>query len=163
MKTAAAVLAAALCIAPAVHADETPVKLVTSYDEAVLRAVIKELGYKVGDTFIKPTGEPSMNVEMPGDLAFQIEGQFCTGKEKEQVCPGLEIATIFGDTGKVDSDVLIADVNRTYRPGKLFAFPRGFAFERYMILDGGITKENLSENIETYAEMLKAVWARMHQ
>lgn len=136
--------------------------LVSAYDEAVLREVVEGLGYKVTDTLVDPTGEPAMTVQMAGDLAFQIEGMFCEGEGKDQRCQGLQMAAIIGDSGSEDPVKLAAEINRTWRPGKLFVIDRGLAFERYLILDDGISRGNLASNIETFGEMLKQLWARIH-
>lgn len=160
MKLAVALFATMMLAAPA-FADETP--LVAKYDEVVLKEIVTGLGYKVVDLSPGSKGQPSMTVEMPDDLAFQIQGASCDGDGKAQVCEGVQLAAVLGDAGKHDPDDLIAEINRTYRPGKLFAISQGLAFERYLIMDGGVSKENLSSNVETFAEMLKALWKKVHE
>jgi hypothetical protein len=140
-----------------------PAGLISKYDEKVLREVVAKIGYKVIDTMVDDKGEPSMTVEIPGgNLAFQIEGQFCEGVASAQVCPGLELAAILGDSNGKDPDAIVDEINRTYRPGKMFRIQAGMAFERYLILDDGISRGNLASNIETFGEMLKALWAKIH-
>lgn len=136
--------------------------LVDRYDETVLREVATSLGYKVVDV-LENADKPSMTVEVDGSLAFQIEGLSCTGEGADQKCLGLHLAAILAGAGDNDPEELIAEINRTWRPGKLFAVSQGLAFERYLILDDGISRGNLASNIETFGEMLKALWARVRE
>jgi hypothetical protein len=68
--------------------------------------------------------------------------------------------TQFGETN-TDLDNLIEQGNRTLRPAKLFRVDAGMAYERYLIMDGGITEENLKTNISVFVEVLRIVLDRL--
>ncbi len=130
--------------------------LIDRYDEAALKAVVKELGYAVVESSITSSGKPFMTVEAPGEAQFRVMGESCEGAGKEQVCWGVQLSTQFGDTGG-DLDVLMSTANRTLRPAKLFRVEAGAAYERYLIMDGGVSRENLKSNISVYVEILDAL------
>jgi len=55
-------------------------------------------------------------------------------------------------------DVIIEQGNRTLRPAKLFRIDSGLAYERYLIMDGGVSRENLKTNISVFVEVLEAIY-----
>ncbi len=136
--------------------------LVDRYDEAAIRKVVEELGYRVTDATVGSDGEPSLTVEMSGDLAFVIDGLFCRGEGKAQVCSGVQMAAIMGDPGGKDLDSVADKFNRTYRPAKLFVTTRGLVLERYLIMDHGVTVGNLKTNINVFCDMLTAIWENLY-
>jgi hypothetical protein len=137
-----------------------PGGLITRYDEAALKKVVADLGYSLVDTDVSSTGKPFMSVEAGDEVAFRIMGESCVGEGKEQVCQGIQLSTQFGETA-ADLDVIIEQGNRTLRPAKLFRVDSGMAYERYLIMDGGITAENLSTNISVFVEVLQIVLERL--
>lgn len=148
----------ALAATPAAMAQTA---LMERYDEAVIRKIVKEIGFGVSNYEIADDGEPTMTVEPPSDLPFLIDGMFCEGSDadKHKSCTGLQMAAIVGDVdGKQDLKAIAEKFNRGYRPAKLFVTDRGLVLERYLILDGGISEHNLKTNIEVFADMLKAIW-----
>ena len=138
--------------------------LIDSYDGPVLRSIINELGYKISDSDTDSQGRPRMTIDVGGEsgAAFRIVGQSCEGKDKDQVCAGIQLAAQFGKNGDDDKLGEIVDrVNRTLRPAKIFWIDSGLAYERYLIMDGGVTRENLKTNIEVFVEILQAIWEQI--
>ena len=134
--------------------------LVDRYDEAVLKQVVAELGYAMIDTNVSASGKPFMSVEATDELSFRIMGEGCQGDGKDQICRGIQLSTQFGHTG-ADFASLIEQGNRTLRPAKLFPVDAGMAYERYLIMDGGISKQNLAENIAIFVQILQIVLDRL--
>jgi hypothetical protein len=158
----AAGLAVALgaCATTAGAAPAASGALIDRYDEAVLKKVIADLGYALVDTDVSAAGKPFMSVEAGDGVAFRIMGESCEGEGASQVCQGVQLSTQFG---QADADLanLIEQGNRTLRPAKLFAIDAGMAYERYLIMDGGITEKNLSTNISVFVEVLQIVLERL--
>ncbi|HVY90616.1 MAG TPA: YbjN domain-containing protein [Hyphomonadaceae bacterium] len=141
------------------HTDQ--VDLIDRYDGPVLRSIISELGYTISDSDVDSQGRPRMTIEVGGDssAAFRIVGQSCEGKDKDQVCQGIQLAAQFGKNGDDEKlGDLVDRVNRTLRPAKIFWIDSGLAYERYLIMDGGVSRENLKTNIEVFVEILQAIW-----
>lgn len=137
----------------------TPAGLIDRFDEQALRSIVKELGYKVIDFRQSRTGKPSMSVEAD-PLAFEITGESCEGEGKEQVCQGVQLSVYIPPSGSVDVDELMATANRTLRPAKVFLVGDNVVYERYLIMDGGVSRENLKTEISVYVEILDALFAR---
>jgi len=134
--------------------------LITRYDEAALKQVVTGLGYSVVDSGLSSSGKPFLSVEAGKELAFRIMGESCEGEAAKQVCMGIQLSTQFAQTND-DLDNLIEQGNRTLRPAKLFRVDAGMAYERYLIMDGGITPENLKTNISVFVEILQIVLDRL--
>ncbi len=145
---------------PSSPAAATSGALITRYDEAALKKVVADLGYALVDTDVSSTGKPFMSVEASDELAFRIMGESCVGEGKDQVCQGIQLSTQFGETA-ADLGVIIEQGNRTLRPAKLFRVDSGMAYERYLIMDGGITPENLGVNISVFVEVMQIVLERL--
>lgn len=137
-----------------------PGALIDRYDEAVLRKIVAELGYSLVDTDVSASGKPFMSVEAGDGPAFRIMGEGCQGEGAEQVCRGIQLSTQFGHTG-ADFASLIEQGNRTLRPAKLFPVDAGMAYERYLIMDGGISEQNLAENIAVFVQIMQIVLDRL--
>lgn len=135
--------------------------LVDRYDEAELTSIMRELQYAVVDTSVSAAGKPFMTVEAGDGLSFRVMGESCEGEGAAQVCAGVQLSTQFGETGGVDFDAVMATANRTLRPAKLFRVESGLAYERYLIMDGGVTRENLKTNIVVYVEVLEALYGQL--
>jgi hypothetical protein len=134
--------------------------LIDRYDEGALKKIVADLGYSLVDTDVSATGKPFMAVEAGDELSFRIMGESCEGEGKAQVCRGVQLSTQFGQTG-ADLDSIITQGNRTLRPAKLFPVDAGLAYERYLIMDGGITTENLATNITVFVEIMQIVLDRL--
>ncbi len=163
----ARVLVAALamggCATSALKLDAGPAAeaQIDRYDGAELMSIMRELGYAVVDTSVNAAGKPFMTVEAGDELAFRVMGENCEGEGAAQVCAGVQLSTQFGETGGVDFDAVMATANRTLRPAKLFRVESGLAYERYLIMDGGVSPENLKTNIVVYVEVLKALYGQL--
>ena len=156
-------LLAAACASSAPQSGGTPKAaggLIDRYDEAALKKVIADLHYKVVDTDVSSSGKPFMSVEAGADVAFRVMGESCEGEGKNQVCLGIQLSTQFGETA-ADLDNIITQGNRTLRPAKLFRVDAGMAYERYLIMDGGISAENLSTNISVFVEVMQLLLERL--
>ena len=135
--------------------------LISRYDEAALRSIMAELKYAVTETSVSTSGKPFMTVEAGDGLSFRAMGESCEGEGAAQACLGIQLSTQFAETDGADFDGLIATANRTLRPAKLFRVESGLAYERYLIMDGGISRENLRTNIQVYVEVLEAIFRQL--
>lgn len=150
-----ALLVLAVLAAPAALADEP---LMDRFDGKALEKLITAMpDYKVLDNAIDAAGKPTMTVEF-GDFAFQVEGEFCEGEGKAQVCTGLQMSAILGDQGDADLDAVATKFNKGARAAKVFRIDAGLVLERYLILDHGVSPLNVKANIESFAEILGLLW-----
>ena len=136
-------------------------RLIDRYDQAALTSIMAELKYAVVETSVSASGKPRMTVEAGDELSFRVMGESCEGEGAAQVCLGVQLSTQFAEAGDVDFDAVMAVANRTLRPAKLFRVDSGLAYERYLIMDGGISRENLKTNISVYVEVLEAIYGQL--
>ena len=155
------VLALGACATAAPEATVAQQKLIDRYDEAALTSIMRELQYAVIETSISSSGKPFMTVEAGDELSFRVMGESCEGEGAAQVCLGVQLSTQFGEIDGTDFDAVMATANRTLRPAKLFRVDSGLAYERYLIMDGGISRENLKTNISVYVEVLEAIYGQL--
>jgi hypothetical protein len=152
--------ASAPSAAPAKSADAVS-GLVDHYDEQALRSIMDEVGYKVLDARINSAGKPAMSIEA-GDMAFEVTGESCEGEGAARVCAGVQLAAQFPENDSVDADEVMARANRTLRPAKLFRAGAGVVYERYLIMDGGLSRENLKTEITVYVEILEVLFGQLN-
>jgi hypothetical protein len=158
----ALLLAAGACAtAQTVSGPAPALALIDRYDEAALRSIMTELEYAVIDASVSDSGKPFLTVEASDELSFRVMGESCEGEGAAQVCRGVQLSTQFGEMGGVDFDAVMATANRTLRPAKLFRVDAGLAYERYLIMDGGVAHENLKTNISVYVEVLEAIYRQL--
>lgn len=154
-------LALGACATTAPENTAATGKLIDRYDEAALKSIMAELKYSVVDASVSGSGKPFMTVEADDVLPFRVMGESCKGEGASQVCLGVQLSTQFGEIDGVDLDAFMATANRTLRPAKLFRVDSGLAYERYLIMDGGISRENLKTNISVYIEVLDAIYGQL--
>jgi len=133
--------------------------LIDRFDEEAIRSILTELTYKVIDSRISRTGKPTISVEAD-PLAFEITGEDCSGAGADQKCNGVQLSVYIPPGASVDVDELIATSNRTIRPAKVFMVGDNVVYERYLIMDGGVSRENLMTEISVYVEILDALFPR---
>lgn len=102
-----------------------------------------------------------MTVEAGDELSFRVMGESCEGEGAAQVCLGIQLSTQFAEIDGTDFDTVITAANRTLRPAKLFRIDSGLAYERYLIMDGGVSRENLKTNVTVYVEVLEAIYGQL--
>jgi hypothetical protein len=149
------------CATTAPRASTFSAKLIDRYDEAALTSILQELKYAVVESSVSSSGKPFMTVEAGDELSFRVMGESCDGEGSSQVCLGVQLSTQFAEAGDVDFDEVMATANRTLRPAKVFRIDSGLAYERYLIMDGGISRENLKTNISVYVEVMEALYGRL--
>jgi len=135
--------------------------LIDRYDAEAIHSILSEMQMTVADESVNSAGKPFMMVDMPGGASLRIMGESCEGKGKDQVCAGIQLSTQFAPTGDVDFDKAMATANRTLRPAKLFWAGDTLAYERYLIMDGGVSRANLMENISVYVEILQGLMSQL--
>src|SRR5262249_9295419 len=135
--------------------------LIDHYNEQALRSVVTGLGYNVLDARINGAGKPAMSVEA-GAMAFEITGESCEGEGAQRVCAGVQLSAQFREEDGVDVDEVMAKGNRTLRPAKLFRAGAGVVYERYLIMDGGVSRKNLETEISVYVEILEVLFKQLN-
>jgi hypothetical protein len=154
-------LALGACATTGPQPAASSTKLIDRYDEAALTSILQELKYAIVESSVSSSGKPFMTVEAGDELSFRVMGESCVGEGAAQVCQGVQLSTQFAEAGDVDFDAVMATANRTLRPAKVFRIDSGLAYERYLIMDGGISRENLKTNISVYVEVLEVLFEQL--
>ena len=137
-----------------------PDGLIDRYDEQALRSIMSELEYVVLDARTDGAGRPSMSIEAD-DMAFEVTGQSCEGQGAARACAGVQLSVQFPENDGVDVDEVMAKANSTLRPAKVFRAGAGVVYERYLIMDGGVSRENLKTEVSVYVEILKVLFGQL--
>jgi hypothetical protein len=158
----AAVLALAACAtaAPPPAGLANGAGLIDRYDDQLLRSILAELGYTISEQTPPSSAKPMLIVDTPQDFSFRLLGESCEGEGGDQICQGVQLSTQFAENG-ADFDEIMARANRTLRPAKVFRVDAGLAYERYLIMDGGVSRENLKTEIEVFVEILGVLWKQI--
>ena len=124
------------------QSDDALIKGVTTSDMA---ALIVDAGHTVE----KVTNEgKSHHVQAKTDAGFMyfLAGQQCDATSK---CKGLELISVFTAEPKVTLEEM-NDINRNYAAASLSRQNERFVLSRYLILDHGMTRENIKLNMTVY-------------
>ena len=147
--------------APGPKSEATaPGGLIDRYDEQALRSILSELGFEVLNARVNGVGKPAMSIKA-GEMAFEITGESCEGEGAQRVCAGVQLSAQFPELDSVDADEVMAKANRTLRPAKLFRAGAGVVYERYLIMDGGLSRKNLETEISVYVEILEVLFKQL--
>ena len=159
MKVLVGVLAFALaCLgAPALAQDGD--KLMQALDFTELRAILDELDYAVTEEGIDEDGDFYFEIESDTGLILGIYGASCDDADPKKDCMGLNAVATF--TLAADADVNTVMDSISYAFMKVYRSGHDVKIARYVIFDGGITRENVKENVRIFAEIGDKIWGKL--
>lgn len=159
----AAVFAGVLSVAGAAHAQ-----VATRPGQVVTELRAEDLDWLVaqgGHTVVARRPDMSADVDTQGGFKFMLQGEACEGAGKAMRCEGLALFAYWtldaSDAAKV-APLLVA-FNRDYPAAKVFMWDGAAAIERYVVISGGVTVENLLTEIEVFLLISDAFWTEIDE
>lgn len=156
MKLLAGLLALILaCLGAPALADDGD-KLMKALDFEELRAIAEELDFFVIEEGIDEDGDFYFEIESDTGLHFAAYGASCDEDNPKKDCMGLNAVGTF--TLEPEADVKTVRDTISYAFLKVYSSGNDVKISRYLIFDGGITRENVKENLRIFAEIGDLVW-----
>ncbi len=113
-------------------------------------------------------GEPSemmIDAETQEGFKFRLTGQACSGEGKAKRCEGLTLIASWGlddgDVGKVAP--VIEAFNRDYAAAKVFTQNGSAIMERYVIVTGGVSVQQLETELDVFLGLADEFWIKIDQ
>jgi hypothetical protein len=104
-----------------------------------------------------------IDVDTAEGFKFSLQGEACSGEGKAMRCEGLALFASWtlepGDVGKVTP--VITAFNREYPAAKVFMWEGSAAMERYAIVTGGVTIEQLVTELNVFLILADAFWVEI--
>jgi hypothetical protein len=157
MKFAAAlvVLCFAFTASPA-QAQDTVMK---ALDFGQLRSASSELGLTLTDEGVDGDGDYYLEVESETGLLFYLYGAGCSEADPAQGCLGLNMVASFTLNDEADVHEVMYSVSYAFM--KIYRSGDDIKASRYVIFDGGITRENMKENVSVFVQIADAIWEKL--
>lgn len=155
LAAALAVLCFTLAASPA-QAQDTVMKAL-DFDQ--LRAVSSELDLTLTDEGVDDDGDYYFEVESETGLLFYLYGAGCSEDDPAQGCLGLNMVASFTLNDEADVHEVMDSVSYAFM--KIYRSGDDIKASRYVIFDGGITRENMKENVSVFAQIADAIWEKL--
>jgi hypothetical protein len=152
---AIAALSFLLSASPA-HAQDTVMK---ALDFGMLRSVTTELGNTVADEGIDEDGDYYFEVSSETGLMFYLYGAGCSEEDPAAGCLGLNMIASFTLEDEADAHEVMDSISYAFM--KLYRSGDDIKASRYVIFDGGITRENMKENVSVFVQIADAIWDQL--
>lgn len=150
-----ALLTGALLAGPA-HAQDVMMK---ALDFGVLREVTKELGITLSDEGVDDDGDYYFEMESESGLSFYLYGGGCSEGDPAQGCLGLNMIASFTLDDVADAHDVMDSISYAFM--KIYLSGDNIKASRYLIFDGGITRENMKENVSVFVQIADAIWEQL--
>lgn len=152
---AIATLGLALSASPA-QAEDVMMK---ALDFGVLREVSTELGYTLTDEGINENGDYYLEIQSESGLIFYLYGGGCSEEDPAKGCLGLDMIATFTLNDEADPHEVVDSVS--YKFMKVYRSDQDIKASRYLIFDGGITRENMKENVSVFVQIADRIWEQL--
>lgn len=151
MRIAAAATAALFLCATAGGASAQSAKLMTDWSTGDLKPLLTDMGMTIKGEEALDNGTPLLLVTSADGFNFFAYGGDCTGSGAQARCNGLNLEAY------IDHDT-VAEAEATYKATDFIAIKynldeKSVRISRYIIFDGGITRDNLEANIEVFTRL----------
>lgn len=130
------------------------------YDPAVLTKIVEDMGYDVLDEADASEDDGPFLIFENGDgLIFGFQGAVCDDKKAGARCLGILIYGALTPPEDDDFDSLsyMNTYNIQHSAAKLVDENGDLALTRYLIMDDGISRENLRVNVDVFVELYEAL------
>ncbi len=134
--------------------------MIDRYDPAVLTQIVEAMGYDVVDAADASEDDgPFLIFENDTGLVFGFQGAVCDDKKPGARCLGILIygALAPPDDDDFDSLSYMNDYNLQHSAAKMVDEDGELALTRYLIMDDGISRENLRVNVDVFVELYEAL------
>lgn len=145
----------ALATSPA-HAQDT---LMKALDFGALRTVSSELDLTVTDEGVDEDGDYYLEAESETGLLFYLYGAGCSEDDPAEGCLGLNLVASFTMDGESDLHEVMDSISYAFM--KIYRSGEDIKASRYVIFDGGITRENMKENVSVFVQIADAIWEQL--
>jgi hypothetical protein len=148
---------AAACATPPPAATRAAPELVAAYDAAVIEGVATELGYTIQSRAgAGEDGGPNVRVRTAARTEFGVFGVSCRGEGETRQCDGVQLVSSFDipASPEFDVDAFVPEVNTTFSVAKMVRLEDRLTLSRYLIMDHGISRQNLKVNLQVFEEVL---------
>jgi hypothetical protein len=150
-------LAFACLAAPALAEDGDKLMKVLDFEE--LREIAEELDYVVTEEGVDEDGDFYFEIESDTGLVFHLYGASCDDDNPRKDCAGLNAVGSFTLDAEADVPAVMGTISFAFM--KVYRSGDEVKISRYVIFDGGITRENLKENVRVFAEIGDLIWGNL--
>jgi len=155
----AAIASAALSIALFASPAQAQDVVMKALDFGALKAVSTELGYKLADEGVDEDGDYYLELQSDSGLMFYLYGAGCSEDDAAKDCLGLNMIASFTLNDEADSHEVMDSVSYAFM--KIYRSGDDIKASRYLIFDGGITRENMKENVSVFVQIADSIWEQL--
>lgn len=118
---------------------------------ADLQTILAAEGYDE----LKQTEPGIFNITVEGGFKMTVEQRVCDAEGQPEGCLGISIMASWGYSPeqRPTLEALANTFNGQYSIGKVIVFDDAIAIERYVITDGGVTREHVSRELQEFLIM----------
>jgi len=115
---------------------------------ADLQGILAAEGYDE----LKQTEPGIFNITTDGGFKMTVEQRICDAEGQPEGCLGISIMASWGYSPeqRPTLEALANEFNGQYSIGKVIVFDDAIAIERYVITDGGVTREHVSRELNEF-------------
>jgi hypothetical protein len=154
-----AVVFLALAAMPAQAQTTPPDAVMRQLDLEDLRAVLGELDLWVNKEGVDEEGDYFLEVETADGLVYHLFGASCDDDDPAKACLGLNMVATFSLKDAADIHAVMDGISYAFL--KVYRAGDEVKIARYVIFDGGITRDNMKANISVFSGIAKAVWSKL--
>lgn len=155
----AAIASAAVSLALLASPAQAQDVVMKALDFGALKAVSSELGYTLADEGVDEDGDYYLEVQSESGLMFYLYGAGCAENDLAKDCLGLNMIASFTLTDEADVHEVMDSISYAFM--KIYRSGDDIKASRYLIFDGGITRENMKENLSVFVQIADAVWEKL--
>lgn len=155
----AAIASAALSLALFASPAQAQDVVMKALDFGELKAVSSELGYTLADEGVDEDGDYYLEVQSDSGLMFYLYGAGCAEDDPAKGCLGLNMIASFTLNDEADAHEVMDSVSYAFM--KIYRSGDDIKASRYLIFDGGITRENMKENVSVFVQIADAIWEQL--
>ncbi|MBB5660031.1 YbjN domain-containing protein [Brevundimonas halotolerans] len=126
---------------------------------ADLQGILAAEGYDE----LKQTEPGIFNITVEGGFKMTVEQRVCDAEGQPEGCLGMSIMASWGYSPeqRPTLEALANEFNGQYSIGKVIVFDDAIAIERYVITDGGVTREHVSREMNEFLNISDVLVEKM--
>jgi len=129
--------------------------LLNDWAPSDMKAAITAAGAKVTKEGVLDDDVPYVGGESANGMKFVVYGAVCSGAPSR--CKGANLSASFTLDSDAEVDAREKAIDRS-AVGVRNGGDKSLDVSRYLIFDGGLTRENLKTNIEVFIEVAEDIW-----
>ncbi len=157
---ASATLSLALFVSPAYAQDaQAQDKMMKALDFGELKGAADELEYTLADEGVDEDGDYYLELQSDSGLMFYLYGAGCSEDDAAKDCLGLNMIASFTLNDEADAHEVMDSISYAFM--KIYRSGDDIKASRYLIFDGGITRENMKENVSVFVQIADSIWEQL--